>query len=525
MQADFWNNPLVVSAVRLKYRRGSPGLTTSAYMLALMGIGMLFLYYQNQMTVSPVRTFLVVVLSIQLALSSVLALFGVSSSINAEVVNRTLDFQRIVSLGPKEILLGKAIGEPALAYFFMMATVPFAVLCWTLGAVSAWAIVWFYVNLLTSLLMLATIGTLHTLVPPTTASGKQRGSGSLIGFLIVPMFFIPSLMAGGMGPLRDSWLGTAINLLTPLGSLIGLYEGDPWMARVNLWGIAIPSLYFAPIVQMGVASCVLAAMSRRLKNTIDPPITKPRAYAMLLVFDLFLAGASYSQWLAGEPADGLMYIFTMAHLSCAMLLLLTLSPSRAGLISWVWNIRARRPWLMEQYAGDRSPVSLVLPIFCAIGAVTLLVGFVLPTQWIGSSLSPPATINDFLEVVAVSSIQLLAVGFSYQFLIALGGKAGIWVFLVIALLVNLLPPLIALVLHERFGASREFQEMVTGLSPIAFCIGGVTSNADLKAGMFILSGIYLVLLFLAVVGLQRWMKIQESIVARKLHEMGIDGGV
>lgn len=523
MQADFWNNPLVVSAARLKYRRGSPWLTTSTYMLALVGIGMLFMHYQDQMTVSPVRTFLVVVLGIQLTLSSALALFGVSSSINAEVVNRTLDFQRIVSLSPTEILIGKAIGEAALAYFFMLATVPFAVICWTLGAVSSWAILWFYLNLVTSVSMLAAIGTLHTLVPPTTASGKQRGSGSLVGLLIIPMFFIPSMVAGGMGPLQDSWLGTVLNLLTPLGSLMGLYHGDPWMARVNLWGAGIPSLFVAPLAQMGVVYCVLGMMSRRLKNTIDPPLTKLRAYAILLVFDLFLAGAAFSQWLAGYPAEGLIYVYTLAHLGCALLMLLALAPSREGLISWVWKIRARDPWLVEQSLGDRSPVNLVLPFFCVLGATALFIGFFLPTQWGGSSPSPAAQASDLVEVMAVSSVLLLATGFTYQFLIALGGKAGMWVFFVFILLANIVPPLVSLGVRENMPPS-DLPGLIAGLSPIAYCIGGVTLESDLTSGVWLLAALYLGLLIVAILCLKRWMKIQEVIVARKLREMGIDGG-
>jgi len=98
MQYDFWNNPLVVSAMRLKYRRSSPGITTCLYLLVLLTIGAALHHYQGRYLMPPGRAFLLVILGLQFMVSGALALFTVANSINAEVANRTLDFQRIVSL-------------------------------------------------------------------------------------------------------------------------------------------------------------------------------------------------------------------------------------------------------------------------------------------------------------------------------------------------------------------------------------------------------------------------------------------
>jgi hypothetical protein len=97
MQYDFWNNPLVVSAMRLKYRRSSPGITTCLYLLVLLTIGGMLRYYQDSYSLPPGRAFLLAILALQFVVSGGIALFTVANSVQSEVANRTLDFQRAAS--------------------------------------------------------------------------------------------------------------------------------------------------------------------------------------------------------------------------------------------------------------------------------------------------------------------------------------------------------------------------------------------------------------------------------------------
>ena len=221
MQSDFWNNPLVVSAMRLKYRRGSPGLIACLYVLALMGVGSLLYYNQASLSLSMPfgRVFLVAILGIQFVLSALIGLGTVISSMNAEVNNRTFDFQRIVSLSPREILVGKMIGEPALSYFLAMATMPLVILCWFQGGATFAAIVLFYVNMVTFTMMCASVGLLHTLAEPSQTPGKPR-TGSIGGLVFMAVAFLPSMIMRGGGTFSNPWVGTVVQLLTPVGSLI-----------------------------------------------------------------------------------------------------------------------------------------------------------------------------------------------------------------------------------------------------------------------------------------------------------------
>ena len=126
----FWNNPIVVSAFRVKYRKSAPTLTATLWLLALAGLGVV-MHHNLAGTTGVVpwyRLYFAVVIGVQAALAGVLALSSTHASITSEVGNRTLDFQRIASLSPFSILVGKLFGEPAIAYLLVFASIPISLI-------------------------------------------------------------------------------------------------------------------------------------------------------------------------------------------------------------------------------------------------------------------------------------------------------------------------------------------------------------------------------------------------------------
>src|SRR6516162_9872647 len=95
MRFDFWNNPLVVSAFRVKYRRGGLFVTTTLYLAALTMLGVVLEYY-NQTLFPGLRwqdNYFLALLGIQYLVSCMTAASATASSMKSEVANRTLDFQ------------------------------------------------------------------------------------------------------------------------------------------------------------------------------------------------------------------------------------------------------------------------------------------------------------------------------------------------------------------------------------------------------------------------------------------------
>jgi len=515
MQADFWNNPLVVSAMRLKYRRSSPGLITGVYLLALVSFGFALDYYRATITMPLGLVFLVAMFSLQFILSGAIAMFSVSTSMNAEIANRTLDFQRIVSLSPREILLGKMLGEPALSYFLLVATVPFAILCWATGSSDVVSMVWFYINLMTFTLMCSSVGVLNKLSPTAKTAGKQGGAA---GWAIFAFAWVPMVLINSVRMQPDSWPATAINMFTPIGSLIALAEGNPWQAYVAFWDYRIASLHLAPLVQVAVTMFAVLAMERRLKNPLDPPCSRRIAYVTLVLLEFAFAGILYSHRIAGISTNQLLFQFGLGHVVLCLVLMMLSAPSRAGLMTWVWRRRDREQGHRAAYLNNRSLINSELAIFCCLGAAVLLVGFVLPVR-----LNSPAGIGfprweTIVEVMAVSTFLILALGVSYQWCVLTGGKGGIMVFCVLLLLANIVPSLLALLLDSSID--EGMRNTLLGASPVAYFASHVDLSTQSYPPQYLLVSygfVGAVLYF----SLKRWLGRQQKIVSRKLTSMSV----
>ena len=520
MQLDFWNNPLVVTAMRLKYRRGLPGIWAALWVLGLLGLGA-FLHHLSQTNGFRFPTaYLVALLSIQGIVSSAIAVVSTSSSMNAEVVNRTLDFQKIVTLSPRAILLGKMIGEPALSYFLMIASLPLAALCWGLGAASGAVIFWLYVNLATFALMSASFGLINSLAPPTQGAGRQKTGG---GAGLVSMFAVlPQLVAHGRDSLDTPGVGDITKLLTPIGSIMHLWKDSAWNAEVAFWGLRLPSLIVAPVFQLGVAAWIVAAMSRRLKNSLDPLASKARSYATLGGIDALMAGICFAQWRQGYDASKLVYGYCLAHIVVAIVMMFAAAPRRAAVVSSAWRHEGRRPSLGELLWGDRSDMRAAVFVYALIGWLVLLAGLVGPILSLPTAGQSTLTLNHFVEVGLAMSAVVIGLGITHQLLVAATSRGGQLMFIALLLVANLAPPGIAagLQISERPPAEATLQNIIS-LSPAGYFGSNLSRVGSGPLGAAWLIALYVGVFALSYTLLGRVLRRESSLVRQKLSAMGL----
>src|SRR5258708_16792943 len=64
----------------------------------------------------------------QLGILTFWSLLCCAQSISGERERKTWDFQRATRLSPQELLVGKLLGEPVLAYFIVLCCLPITVL-------------------------------------------------------------------------------------------------------------------------------------------------------------------------------------------------------------------------------------------------------------------------------------------------------------------------------------------------------------------------------------------------------------
>lgn len=520
MQFDFWNNPLVVTAMRLKYRRGSPGVWAALWVLALLGVGALLHYISQTETFRFPTAYLVAILGLQCVVSAVIAVISTSSSMNAEVVNRTLDFQRIVTLSPRAILHGKMIGEPALSYFLMIASMPLAAICWGFGAASGSVIFWLYVNLTTFTLMWAAMGLINSLTPPAQAAGRTKSGG---GAGVVIMFaVVPQMLIHGRDSLDTPGIGDVVQMLTPIGSLVHLWKDNAWNSSVSFWGLSLPSLLLAPVVQLSVAAWIVAAMSRRLKNPLDPLASKRCSYYTLAVVDLAIAGICYAQWLQGYDATKLVYGYGLAHIVICLIMTFAAVPRRPAILAWIWRRDSSTPRLGELLSADRAEMSGAAVVYGLIGLGMLAIGLVGPmalTATAGRVMPPP---QDLAEISLATFVIVVALTLLQQLLVASTSRGGSLMFILFVVLANLLPPICAAALRaSSTPVSEEFTESIAALSPVALFASNMqrVGSPNASAGPLIIA--YAALAVICFALLRRVLRREGATVRGKLQAMAV----
>ena len=423
MALDFWNNPIVVSAFRLRYRRGRAHLT-ALYVLALAAGGAVLNYYQDR--IHPARwqhVYFVALISLQMAVSALRAVTATSASMKAEITQRTLDFQRIAAMSPGQILVGKLLGEPAQAYILAMSTIPLGVLCWLWGGVEFDALVLVYVQLFTTTIMFGALGLLHRIEQSEGKSKTTRGPEWLVFTFIINIFiFTPVIISTRMSVLGIPGLGALVGLATPLPAIYGIAVQDPWHYGLAFFGVEIPYLLVTPISQLAIALMCFHMMVRQLRNPLNPPWSKRTAYAILIVLDLLAAGILWDP-IVGLSVDRRASAFCLFHLLASFFLMAGMTSWRESLHSWVWRIRGTRPWLRDLWLGDRSENGLALLTFCFIGIGSLFLLVTWPVVKGGTSMTRPEWLH-LLAAAGTMALLILAFGTLYQWLAFFAGKSG-----------------------------------------------------------------------------------------------------
>lgn len=514
MRFDFWNNPIVVSSFRVRYRRGGIFHMTTGYMLILFLAGAVINYYSPQFPTHPwQQIYFLGILGLQFIVSPILAAVSTAGSMKSEVVNRTLDFQRIAALSPRQILLGKLLGEPALAYLLAIATIPFAVCCWTLGVpgIGFFELILLYANLFTVTLMFGSLGLLNRL---EQGEGKPGANSMGGGWVWAPMLSAMFAFSSGVARAPTVWYAVPAGLLTPLLSMFGTGQGDPWMYGMLLYGKKVSYLWCAPIAELLVAGLCFQCMVRVFLNPLNPGLDKRLSYLVLVLIDLLGAGAVFDRL---EPDLGQRgAAFCLVHLVTSLMLITAVTPWRESLSSWVWRFRGRRPRLLDSWMGARAENGMAIFTYCVIGILALFLFLVVPT---GVSLGwdqVQQTRSEWVSSAALMVVLILACGTGWQWCQVIMGRSGGGVFTTLLALGVLAPHFLG----------RFYQEpWLLALTPSAYFVSWILPDSPLIVGPM-QSIAPILLLYLLVFGLTRWdlsrrMRRAEQQVDDQLRQMGV----
>jgi hypothetical protein len=354
---------------------------------------------------------------------------------------------------------------------------------------------------------------------------RSGGSGGAGAVLAISIFTVPSLIAQSGVIMDNAWSGALLGTFTPIAPLRALLEGDPFTASVAFWDVRIPAILLAPVGQLSAALGALAIMARKLKNPLATPVTKPAAYATLAVSGFLTAGLAYTEWVAGVGADSLVAQLLLLHVFIGMILIWATTPSREGLISWIWRFRDRCGPVRDALLGDRSATTAAAAVFCLIVVGSVFLWFVVPTRLAKTAGASPPNVEFVVRTSLFTALLVFCLGVTFQWFVALADKAGKITFVLLLLLAAVVPLIIGAVLEEH--GYDSLVPSYLSLSPIAHYMGWIAADRPRTMvefqnlpRLFVTAGM-LILIIMSMGLLRRWMRSQTRIVDDKLLAMGV----
>jgi hypothetical protein len=512
MHFDFWNNPLVVTALRIRYRRGGLMSLLISYFLVLVTASAAVFYYRERLLGPFPRNILLGVVGFQTLISFVLGAAATSQSLRSEVNNRTLDFQRIAALSPFQIFLGKLLGEPLAAFFSIIPTIPVTVYCCLILGVEGmdlFALVLVYVNILTTTVLSAALGLMQPLEGDPHGKPRQGGNAGSVLFGLF-MCFVPLLMSGSWKILSTPWAAALMGIFTPIPTYLGIYEGNPWEFKMHVFDLRIPFVLVTSLSQLAVASLIVYGMMRRLVNPLRIILSRRLAYLLLIVVDFLVAGVFYEVPPFGFPLYVRGAAFWIVHIAVSYVLTTLTTPGRETLWSWSWRFRGRTGMIRDLALGDRSVNSLEVLLFALIGVVgfTLMIALPARNQFSADLLGQFST--SAVQMTLLSCILIGMSGSLYQWIAIAFNRAGRGYFISFLLLLILPADLLGRYFHN---------EWLVTMTPIGHFQAWFSERPTID--MLPVSLLYLTIGVIAMYRIHWRQKAMNRIVDIKLEKMGV----
>jgi hypothetical protein len=483
-----WNNPLVGTAFMLRARRGNMLINITLYIMVLVMGYVGWQYYlslsSTRIQSNPNNIFLRILFGMQCFLSGIVMLGQAGNSLKNEVMNKTLDFQRIAATGPWDIIMGKLLGMPVIAYLLALAAIPVAVFTLANGVagISFLDLLLMWLQLLTFLFLLGSCAIQNTLQITST-----RGTGAAPGFGIfmagVGMLTYVSFDARDAGHatayLMDPQRMTLAALFSPLTAYAGIAAENPWAAKFYWFNFEIPCLLLTPIAHIVIAWFFLSIMARRLENVDNTPLGKKKSYLFLFLADLILAGVLHAcrstgptLGAAGMTLQQRVAVFLLIHQGMSIIYLVTLTPRADLVMSWIWRFRSKQSYLLDSLRQDRAPNSvsvMVNVLFAGFGValLCLMSGDIIPNY-------------DFLlEACLTTAVIIITTGLLYQYLHLVSRKYGSVYLILFFFVLGMIPIFIGAALRQpQYAGLNELGRGLLMSTPFSQPLRWLSSDSE-----------------------------------------------
>ncbi len=183
------------------------------------------------------------------------SLLSCTQAVSRERERGTWDFQRTTRLTSAELLIGKLLGEPALAYFIVLCSLPITLAVGLVGRIGILNILSAYVVLLSSALFIGLAG----LWLSGLFENKSRGIGLIGAFLMYGLFLLAQTLTQSPFP--------GLAAFSPLVTLLPLVgAGRVATAPPTIFGGQVPGLLMTLLLYITFGAWFVVMLVRNLKR-------------------------------------------------------------------------------------------------------------------------------------------------------------------------------------------------------------------------------------------------------------------
>jgi ABC-type transport system involved in multi-copper enzyme maturation permease subunit len=278
----------------------------------------------------------------QLGILTFWSLFSCAQSISGERERKTWDFQRATRLSSAELVAGKLLGEPVLAYFIVVCCLPAALLGGLLGRVRLGDIAEAYLIVVSGALFLGMAG----LWLSSMFESRSRGVG-LIGTF--GLYLICAVMVQAR---ESNFPGVAA--LSPLAAFIPLFDDYAYFGHPTIFGRPVPWVVLSLVLYLTLGAWLVLTLVRTLTKDYDQmrPLSRWQAVgcAAFLNFTViaFYLPRPFATW---DPFNKFLVAVNGLILFAMGLAMLT---SSERMRVW-WRTRSATQWALFAEDGPQWP--------------------------------------------------------------------------------------------------------------------------------------------------------------------------
>ncbi len=254
---EFWRNPEFIRHRRAELRPARLGSAVAITYIVIALIGMA-VFNQHGSSQELYRTFYGFIAAMSPALLVLWCLSAGSQAVAGERELKTFDFLRTTRLTAGELLLGKLLGGPVMAYVIYACSLTVII---PAGLAAGFSLGGILLTNLISLCLALLLG-LTGIWVSMLVEKMNRGAGILL------LFFLWPVVAMGMTPGQPGYL-PGFNCLSPLPAILWAHGERNFLTRtgtVPVFGVQVPYAIVTLALYVSMAAWLVLMIVRNLKR-------------------------------------------------------------------------------------------------------------------------------------------------------------------------------------------------------------------------------------------------------------------